>query len=55
VFLRWLYSTNFGLALNGIRDDEEKAEAMGIRPIIGIFLPRIVASSALSAGSVLSG
>jgi branched-chain amino acid transport system permease protein len=30
VFLRWLYSTNFGLALNAIRDDEEKAEAMGI-------------------------
>ena len=30
VFLQWLYSTNFGLALNAIRDDEEKAEAMGI-------------------------
>jgi branched-chain amino acid transport system permease protein len=30
VFVRWLYSTNFGLALNAIRDDEEKAEAMGI-------------------------
>ena len=30
VFLRWLYSTNFGLALNAIRDDEEKAEAMGL-------------------------
>ena len=30
MFLRWLYSTNFGLALNAIRDDEEKAEAMGI-------------------------
>ena len=30
IFLRWLYSTNFGLALNAIRDDEEKAEAMGI-------------------------
>jgi branched-chain amino acid transport system permease protein len=29
-FLRWLYSTNFGLALNAIRDDEEKAEAMGL-------------------------
>lgn len=31
VFLRWLYATNFGLALNAIRDDEEKAEAMGLR------------------------
>jgi branched-chain amino acid transport system permease protein len=30
VFLRWLYSTSFGLALNAIRDDEEKAEAMGL-------------------------
>jgi len=33
VFVRWLYSTNFGLALNAIRDDEEKAEAMGIRTL----------------------
>ena len=30
LFLRWLYSTRFGLAINAIRDDEEKAEAMGI-------------------------
>lgn len=30
LFLKWLYSTNFGLALNAIRDDEEKAEAMGL-------------------------
>jgi len=30
LFLRWLYGTNFGLALNAIRDDEEKAEAMGL-------------------------
>lgn len=29
-FLRWLYSTRFGLAINAIRDDESKAEAMGI-------------------------
>ncbi len=29
--LRWVYSTRFGLALNAIRDDENKAEAMGIR------------------------
>jgi len=28
--LRWLYSGRFGLALNAIRDDEDKAEAMGI-------------------------
>jgi branched-chain amino acid transport system permease protein len=28
--LRWLYSTQFGLAINAIRDDEDKAESMGI-------------------------
>ena len=31
VFLRWLYATKFGLALNAIRDDEQKAEAMGLQ------------------------
>ncbi|MDA1089177.1 MAG: branched-chain amino acid ABC transporter permease [Proteobacteria bacterium] len=30
MFVRWLYSTRFGLAINAIRDDEDKAEAMGI-------------------------
>ena len=30
LFLRWLYQTRFGLTLNAIRDDEDKAEAMGI-------------------------
>ncbi|MBC6417265.1 MAG: branched-chain amino acid ABC transporter permease, partial [Rhodospirillales bacterium] len=29
-FLRWLYTTRFGLAINAIRDDEEKAEGMGL-------------------------
>jgi len=28
--LRWLYSGRFGLAIKAIRDDEDKAEAMGI-------------------------
>ena len=31
VILRWLYKGRFGLAINAIRDDEDKAEAMGIR------------------------
>jgi branched-chain amino acid transport system permease protein len=31
LMLRHLYATRFGLALNAIRDDEDKAEAMGIR------------------------
>ena len=30
IFAKWLYSTRFGAAINAIRDDEEKAEAMGI-------------------------
>ena len=30
MFLKWLYTTRFGAAINAIRDDEEKAEAMGI-------------------------
>ncbi len=29
--LRWLYAGRFGLAVNAIRDDEDKAEAMGLR------------------------
>lgn len=28
---RWLYAGRFGLAINAIRDDEDKAEAMGLR------------------------
>ena len=30
LFFRWLYNTRFGLAINAIRDSEEKAEAMGV-------------------------
>ncbi len=30
LFLRWFYTTRFGRSINAIRDDEEKAEAMGI-------------------------
>lgn len=33
VVLRWLYSTRFGHTINAIRDDENKAEAMGIRTL----------------------
>src|SRR2546428_4996228 len=29
--LRCLYASRFGLVLNAIRDDEDKAEAMGLR------------------------
>ncbi|PRX37786.1 branched-chain amino acid transport system permease protein [Meinhardsimonia xiamenensis] len=33
VFLSWFYQTRFGKAINAIRDDEEKAEAMGIHTL----------------------
>lgn len=33
VFLNWFYKTRFGAAINAIRDDEEKAEAMGIHTL----------------------
>ena len=32
--LKWMYSTQFGLAINAIRDDEDKAEAMGIPTLL---------------------
>ncbi|HAT36341.1 MAG TPA: branched-chain amino acid ABC transporter permease, partial [Rhodospirillaceae bacterium] len=33
LFFRWLYQTRFGLAINAIRDNEEKAEAMGLHTL----------------------
>ncbi len=33
IFYKWLYGTRFGLAVNAIRDDEEKAEGMGIHTL----------------------
>ena len=33
MFLSWFYRTRFGAAINAIRDDEEKADAMGIHTL----------------------
>ncbi len=33
LFLKWLYGTRYGIALNAIRDDEQKAEGMGIHTL----------------------
>lgn len=33
IFLRWLYGTRLGAAINAIRDDEEKAEGMGMQTL----------------------
>ncbi len=30
LLLKWIYASRFGLAINAIRDDEDKAEAMGL-------------------------
>jgi len=35
LILKWLYGTRFGLTINAIRDNEDKAEAMGLRT--GVF------------------
>ena len=48
LFLRWLDSTRFGLALNAIRDDEEKAQAMGLHT--GAFKRLALIISALFLG-----
>ncbi len=34
IFVKWLYATRFGAAINAIRDDEEKAEAMGLHTLM---------------------
>jgi branched-chain amino acid transport system permease protein len=36
LFLRWLYGTRFALAINAIRDDEDKAEAAVSAFFLGI-------------------
>ena len=33
IFVKWLYGTRFGAAINAIRDDEEKADAMGVHTL----------------------
>ena len=33
IFLKWLYTRRYGLAVNAIRDDEDKAEAMGLHTL----------------------
>ena len=46
--LKWLYGTRFGLTINAIRDNEDKAEAMGLRT--GVFKPFAWCVSALFLG-----
>jgi branched-chain amino acid transport system permease protein len=51
----WLLSTRFGLTLNAIRDDEDKAEAMGIRTHAAKVTAWVVAAGFLGAAGALYG
>jgi branched-chain amino acid transport system permease protein len=51
----WLLSTRFGLALNAIRDDEDKAEAMGVRTHAAKVTAWVVAAFFLGAAGAIYG
>jgi branched-chain amino acid transport system permease protein len=55
LFLRWLYSTRFGLAINAIRDDEEKAEAMGLHTRAYKRLALVIAAFFLGISGAVFG
>jgi branched-chain amino acid transport system permease protein len=51
----WLLSTRFGLALNAIRDDEDKAEAMGVRTHAAKVTAWVIAAAFLGAAGAVYG
>lgn len=51
----WLLSTRFGLTLNAIRDDEDKAEALGIRTHGAKVTAWVVSAGFLGAAGALYG
>ena len=53
--LRWLYSTQFGLAINAIRDDEDKAEAMGIPTLVYKRIGWAIAAFFMGAIGAIAG
>lgn len=53
--LRWLYARPFGLALNAIRDDEDKAEALGLRTTRYKILAWCVSAVFLGVAGALTG
>lgn len=55
IFLKWLYQTRFGAAINAIRDDEEKAEAMGIHTLKYKLITWAMAAFFLGMVGALSG
>ena len=54
-FLRWLYSTRFGAAINAIRDDEEKAESMGIHTLRYKLITWSMAAFVVGIAGAISG
>jgi branched-chain amino acid transport system permease protein len=55
IFLKWLYETRFGAAINAIRDDEEKAEAMGIHTMRYKLLTWSIAAFFVGIAGGISG
>jgi len=55
VTLRRLYAGHFGLAINAIRDDEEKAEAMGLRTSLYKVLAWSIAAFFLGLAGAVAG
>lgn len=51
----WLYATRFGLALNAIRDDEDKAESLGMRTRAVKVTAWVIAACFLGAAGALYG
>lgn len=55
LFVRWLYSTQFGLAINAIRDDEDKADAMGIHATRYKVMAWVFAAFFMGIGGAIFG
>lgn len=51
----WLLSTRFGMALNAIRDDEDKAESMGLKTHAAKVTAWVIAAGFLGAAGALYG
>ncbi len=54
-FAKWLYSTRFGAAMNAIRDDEEKAEGMGIHTLRYKLIAWAMAAFFVGIAGAISG
>jgi len=55
VFLAWFYKTRFGKALNAIRDDEEKAEGIGINTLSYKLMAWSIAAFFVGIAGAISG